>query len=90
MNPYLTIVLAILLGKCLLDFVLEILNRRPFAPELPPEFAARTTGKPEAMIAAPKKLSVDNLSPLTPHPLKVFFNYRHPPGLARIRRRRGG
>ncbi|MDP8235316.1 MAG: M48 family metallopeptidase [Candidatus Erginobacter occultus] len=50
------------------------------------EFAGRTTGKPEAMIAALKKLAVDNLSPLTPHPLKVFFSYRHPPVLARIRR----
>ncbi len=53
------------------------------------EFAGRTTGKPEAMIAALKKLAVDNLSPLTPHPLKVFFSYRHPPVLARIRRLRG-
>ncbi len=54
------------------------------------EFAGRTTGRPEAMIAALKKLAVDNLSPLTPHPLKVFFSYRHPPILARIRRLRGG
>jgi STE24 endopeptidase len=54
------------------------------------EFAARTMGKPEAMVAALKKLSVDNLSPLTPHPLKVFFSYRHPPVLKRIRRLESG
>ena len=48
-------------------------------------YAARTTGKPEAMSAALKKLSADNLSNLTPHPLKVFLSYSHPPVLERIR-----
>ncbi|OGW96081.1 MAG: peptidase M48, partial [Omnitrophica WOR_2 bacterium GWA2_45_18] len=38
------------------------------------QFAVRTYQKPEAMIMALKKLSVDNLSNLTPHPLKVFFD----------------
>jgi STE24 endopeptidase len=47
-------------------------------------FAAKTTGEAETMIAALKKLSVDNLSNLTPHPLKVFLEYSHPPVLARI------
>lgn len=47
-------------------------------------FAARTTGQAAPMIAALKKLSVDNLSNLTPHPLKVFLEYSHPPVLARI------
>jgi STE24 endopeptidase len=38
-----------------------------------------------------KKLTVDNLSNLTPHPLKVFLSYEHPPVLERIRAiRRGG
>jgi len=54
------------------------------------EFAGRTIGKPEAMILALKKLAVDNLAPLTPHPLKVFFSYRHPPVLSRIRRLESG
>jgi STE24 endopeptidase len=36
------------------------------------------------MIQALKKLSVDNLSNLTPHPLKVFIEYSHPPILERI------
>ena len=47
-------------------------------------FAARTTGTAAPMISALKKLSVDNLSNLTPHPLKVFLEYSHPPVLARI------
>lgn len=48
-------------------------------------FAVSTYGKPHAMIQALKKLSVDNLSNLTPHPLKVFLSYSHPPVLERIR-----
>jgi len=31
-----------------------------------------------------KKLSVDNLSNLYPHPSYVFFNYSHPPLLQRV------
>jgi STE24 endopeptidase len=48
-------------------------------------FAARTTGAAGDLILALKKLSVDNLSNLTPHPLKVFLEYSHPPVLERIR-----
>jgi len=48
-------------------------------------YAATTYRKPEAMIAALKKLSVDNLSNLTPHSLKVFLSYSHPPVLERIK-----
>jgi STE24 endopeptidase len=48
-------------------------------------FAAETTKAPGEMIAALKKLSVDNLSNLTPHPLKVFLEYSHPPVLERIK-----
>ncbi|MBZ0265646.1 M48 family metallopeptidase [bacterium] len=53
-------------------------------------FAAKTTGNPESMITALKKLSVTNLSNLTPHPLKVFLEYSHPPVLARIEALREG
>jgi STE24 endopeptidase len=47
-------------------------------------FAATTTGTIRPMIDALKKLSVHNLSNLTPHPLYVFLNYSHPPVLQRI------
>jgi len=47
-------------------------------------FAVETYKQPEAMINALKKLSVDNLSNLTPHPLKVFLEYSHPPVIKRI------
>jgi STE24 endopeptidase len=48
-------------------------------------YAVSTYGKPESMISGLKKLTVDNLSNLTPHPLKVFLSYSHPPVLERIR-----
>ncbi len=47
-------------------------------------FAVETTKKSDDMISALKKLSVHNLSNLTPHPLYVFLNYSHPPVLKRI------
>ncbi len=47
-------------------------------------YAAATYRKPTAMVDALKKLSVDNLSNLHPHPLKVILEYSHPPVLARI------
>ncbi len=48
-------------------------------------YAVKTYENPLAMIEALKKLTVDNLSNLTPHPLKVFLSYSHPPVLERIR-----
>lgn len=48
------------------------------------QFAAATTQDPASMISALKKLSVHNLSNLTPHPFYVFLNYSHPPVLQRI------
>jgi STE24 endopeptidase len=47
-------------------------------------YAVLTYGEPESMISGLKKLTVDNLSNLTPHPLKVFLSYSHPPVLERI------
>ena len=38
-----------------------------------------------ALIMALKKLSVDNLSNLFPHPWYVFFHYSHPPLMQRIK-----
>jgi len=48
-------------------------------------FAAETTARPMELISGLKKLSVSNLTNLTPHPLHVFLNYSHPPVLERIR-----
>jgi STE24 endopeptidase len=47
-------------------------------------YAVTTYKHPDAMINALKKLSVDNLSNLYPHKLKVFLEYSHPPILERI------
>lgn len=48
-------------------------------------YAVGTYRKPGSMISALKKLTVENLANLTPHPLKVFLTYSHPPVLERIR-----
>lgn len=68
----------------LLSLVSGLLSRRH--ERQADAFAATTTGKPEAMVRALKKLSADNLSNLTPHPLHVFLHYSHPPVLERVRR----
>lgn len=41
--------------------------------------------QPEALKTALKKLSVNHLSNLTPHPAYVFFYYSHPPLLQRLK-----
>lgn len=46
-------------------------------------WAVRTSSG-SALISALKKLSVDSLSNLTPHPAYVFFHYSHPPLLQRM------
>ncbi|MBT3261476.1 M48 family metallopeptidase [bacterium] len=48
-------------------------------------FAVTTTKDQNSFITTLKKLSVDNLSNLTPHPFYVFLKYSHPPVLARIK-----
>jgi STE24 endopeptidase len=45
---------------------------------------ARATYDGPALMEALKKLSVENLSNLYPHPLYVFFHYSHPPLLQRL------
>jgi STE24 endopeptidase len=47
-------------------------------------FAAKTTGDPVSMQDALKKLSMDNLANLLPHPFYVMLHYSHPPVLDRI------
>ena len=48
-------------------------------------FAANAIGSPTHLITGLKKLSVNNLNHLTPHPLSVFLYYSHPPVINRIR-----
>ena len=48
-------------------------------------FAVETTNDKISLSDSLKKLTVGNLSNLTPHPLYVFLNYSHPPVLNRIR-----
>lgn len=49
------------------------------------EYAAVNQGTPDHLISALKKLSANNLSNLTPHPLEVFLDHSHPPVLVRIK-----
>jgi len=46
---------------------------------------AKTTYNAEHLVSSLKKLSVDSLSNLTPHPFYVFVNYSHPTLLERIK-----
>ena len=64
--------------------VMQVLSRKNETAA--DRFAADTTKDPLAMVAALKKLSVHNLSNLTPHPFYVFLNYSHPPVLKRIQK----
>jgi STE24 endopeptidase len=48
-------------------------------------YAVETIGKPDALSEALTKLSLDHLSNLTPHPLKVATAYSHPPLLQRLK-----
>jgi len=61
--------------------VLNMLSRRN---EFQADSFAATHFEAGPLISALKKLSVKNLSNLTPHPVYVFFNYSHPPLLLRL------
>ncbi len=50
------------------------------------EFSVRSYKQPQALASALKKLSVEHLSNLNPHRLKVWLDYSHPPVLERVRR----
>lgn len=65
----------------LIDIAVSALSRRF---EYQADAYAAKTANGNALLEALKKLSVDNLSNLTPHPLKVFLGYSHPPTLARV------
>lgn len=50
------------------------------------EYSARSTGSAIELSSSLKKLSRANLAHLTPHPLRVFIHYSHPPLVERLRR----
>ena len=47
-------------------------------------FSLETTNNPQALVNMLKGLAANNLAHLTPHPLKVFLSYSHPPVISRI------
>ena len=68
--------------ELLLSLFMNMLSRRnEYQAD---RFAAETTNAPKTMVLALKKLAVNNLSNLTPHPFFVFLHYSHPPLLERI------
>lgn len=64
-----------------LDIFMNMLSRKN---EYQADAFAAINYKPEALASSLKKLSVKNLSNLTPHPAYVFFNYSHPTLLQRL------
>ena len=52
-------------------------------------YGVNASNNPEALVAALKKISADSMDNLHPHPVKVFFDYSHPPVLDRIQVLRG-
>jgi len=70
-----------------IEFVLSLwMNRLSRKNEYEADrFAAESIARPEALVESLKKLSLHNLSNLTPHPFYTFLNYSHPPLLERIR-----
>lgn len=61
--------------------LMSILSRKN---EFEADAYARQTYSGDALANALKKLSVDSLSDLYPHPVYVFFHYSHPPLLERL------
>lgn len=65
----------------ILGLAMNILSRKN---EYAADRFAGVNYKPKALKEALKKLSVNNLSNLRPHPAYVFFHYSHPPLLKRL------
>jgi len=66
----------------LMGMAVQYLSRQnEFAAD---RFAVATAPEGRSLARALKKLSVDNLSNLQPHPFYVFLHYSHPPVLKRI------
>lgn len=66
----------------IVGLMMNIITRRN---EHAADYYASTNYKGIHLQSALKKLSVSNLSNLTPHPVYVFFNYSHPTLLQRIK-----
>ncbi len=62
-----------------------IMNYNSRKNEFEADAYARETFNGEDLSLALKKLSVDSLSNIYPHPLYVFFHYSHPPLIQRLR-----
>lgn len=77
------IAFGFLLGpiNLVLGVLMSALSRRN---EFEADRFARDTYKAAPLIEGLKKLSVDNLSNLYPHPFYVFIHYSHPPLLKRV------
>ncbi len=68
-----------------LSFIMGIfMNMMSRKHEYEADRFAGSTDDPDALGMALKKLSVNNLSNLRPHPSYVFFHYSHPPILKRL------
>jgi STE24 endopeptidase len=66
----------------IMGLLMNILSRRN---EFEADRFARDTFDATALSSALKRLSVDTLSDLYPHPAYVFFHYSHPPLLQRLK-----
>lgn len=67
----------------LISIGLNVLSRKH---EFEADHYAKTVqGSPDHLTMALKKLSRNNLSNLTPHPLEVFLHHSHPPLLERLK-----
>ena len=66
----------------LLSIFMNVISRKH---EFEADAFARKTSNATDLVTALKKLSVDNLSNLTPHPAYVFVHYSHPPLLERLK-----
>jgi len=60
---------------------MNVLSRKN---EFEADYYAKSTYDGNALQLALKKLSVDSLSNLYPHPFYVFMHYSHPPLLKRL------
>jgi STE24 endopeptidase len=63
-------------------FINELSRKHEYAAD---RFAVETTGNSQGLANALKKLSVQNLSNLSPHSFYVLLNYSHPPVVNRIK-----